>query len=108
MNRPRFDDTLRRQNATKNKVRPTLRGSTRSHTYQLLRLVRDKSSYIGEEKEGTTPDLGLDSLRPHRARHPHTSVEVARTICLGLLPACGGDADLVREEDRQTIAVAQR
>jgi hypothetical protein len=57
MNRPRIDDTLRRQNATKNKVRPTLRGLTRGHTYQLLRLVRDKSSYIGEEKEGITPVL---------------------------------------------------
>ena len=59
MNRPRIDDTLRRQNATKNKVRPTLRGSTRGHTYQLLRLVGDRSSYIGEEKEETTPVLGI-------------------------------------------------
>jgi len=59
MNRPRIDDTLERQNATKNKVRPTLRGLTRGHTYQLLRLVHDKSSYIGEKKEGTTPVLGI-------------------------------------------------
>jgi hypothetical protein len=59
MNRPRIDDTMRRQHATKNKVRPTLRGSTLGHTYQLLRLVGDRSSYIREEKEGTTPVLGI-------------------------------------------------
>ena len=70
MNRPRIDDTLRRQNATKNKVRPTLRGLTRGHTYQLLRLVRDKSSYIGEKKEGTTPVLGLSYLVSSKCTPP--------------------------------------
>jgi hypothetical protein len=52
--------------------------------------------------------LGIKLSASSQCTSPAHQFEEARTVSLGLLPVSREDADLVRENDGQTIAVAQR
>jgi hypothetical protein len=84
MNRPRIDNTMRRQNATKSKLGRRFSDSTRGHTYQACRRIPGKSSYIKEKHEEATPVLGSNLSASTRCTPPAHQFDEALIAGLGL------------------------